>query len=260
MCMYVCMPDREAFQHLPPPCALMHGHRRDTQPRGHATWQPRMRDAHRGHKPTLAHGCRPRGPSHHVRPFLSPPGECPLSRPLSLSLGLLGPRGSLWLLGGSLCARHPAPNFLSPSGEWGQVGAGETGHLGLRKWVASGQGQASSLESGRLPWRAGSSAVSDVGLPPTWPQDPTGPPPAHLGSAGKGVVPSGCSGTSPLTPDSSGGTQGPLSPAPWAVRATTSLLLAALRVRVPTEAWLRPQPCCLWSSCLDVTSLKVSDV
>ena len=115
-------------------------------------------------------------------------------------------------------------------------------------------------ESGRLPWRAGSSAGSDVGLPPTWPQDPTGPPPAHLGSAGKGVVPSGCSGTSPLTPDSSGGTQGPLSPAPWAVRATTSLLLAALRVRVPTEAWLRPQPCCLWSSCLDVTSLKVSDV
>ena len=115
-------------------------------------------------------------------------------------LGLLGPRGSLWLLGGSLCARHPAPNFLSPSGEWGQVGVGETGHLGLRKWVASGQGQVSSLESGCLPWRAGSSAGSDMGLPPTWPQDPTGPPPAHLGSAGKGVVPSGCSGTSPLTP------------------------------------------------------------
>lgn len=58
-CVYVCVPDREAFQHLPPPCAITHGHRRDTQPRGNATWQPRMRDAHRTQAHTRARVSQP---------------------------------------------------------------------------------------------------------------------------------------------------------------------------------------------------------
>lgn len=123
-CVYVCMPDREAFQHLPPPCTLKHGHRHDTQPRGHTTWQPRTRDAH---KDTSPHSCTgvalkplPPRPS----PPLSYPGSAhchAANQPLG-RWGHVGVSG-FWV---ACCAQDTPPPTSYPNlgngARWGQEG------------------------------------------------------------------------------------------------------------------------------------------